>query len=127
MQPSPSISFSFVIDDDRQVVRVTSVGTWTLEQVDAYAAEFRHSCSIARERFGRVRALVDGREAMTPDAEVGKRLALLSSLFDQPGDRFAVVTHSSLRKQQASRDGLPDAGMAFVSPDAAEMWLFAHD
>lgn len=127
MPSSPPIHFTFAFDDERQVIRVVTSGTWSVSDVDRYAADFRRHIATARERFGAVRALVDGREAVTQDAEVGKRLALLSCLFDRPGDRFAVVTPTSLRKQQASRDGLPETGMAFVSPDAAEMWLFAHD
>jgi hypothetical protein len=123
----PPISFTFDLDDDRQVIRVVTSGTWSVADADRYAADFRRHVATARARFGTVRALVDGRDAITRDAEVGKRLAMLSCLFDRPGDRFAVVTCSSMRKQQASRDGLPETGMAFVSQDAAEMWLFAHD
>ncbi|WP_267414336.1 hypothetical protein [Sphingomonas sp. GC_Shp_4] len=58
---------------------------------------------------------------------MARGLAALGALFDNPGDRFAVVTPSSLRKQQATGAKLPTTGMAFISLNAAETWLFAHD
>jgi len=121
------VQFEFQVDDPTRSIRVKSVGTWTLGDVERYCVEFRDHFATARARFGDVRVLVDGREASTGDVEVSKRLGELGALFDRPGDRFAVVTPSSLRKQQAGRDGLPSSGMAFVSVDAAEMWLLAHD
>jgi hypothetical protein len=119
--------FRFEIDDRTRSIRVVSAGTWLNDDLERYSLEFRRHVAIARQRFGDVRFLIDGRAAATDNGEVRKRLAGLAALFDQPNDRFAVVTPSSLRKQQAARDGLPTPGMAFVSVDAAEMWLLAHD
>jgi hypothetical protein len=127
MPSTMPISFTFALNEALQLIEVVSAGTWSLADAERYAAEFRRHVGIARERFGRVRALVDGRDAVTQDAEVRKLLSSLGALFDGAEDRFAVVTPTSLRKQQAGRDGLPGNGMAFVSPDAARTWLFAYD
>jgi hypothetical protein len=119
--------YTFDFDDPTQSLRVASNGTWTLEQAKRYEQAFRSYLAIARERFGCARVLVDGRAAVTDDAAVSRLLGSLGTLFNQPGDRLAIVTPSSLRKQQATREGLPDNIMAFISPDAAATWLFAHD
>jgi hypothetical protein len=121
-----SAKYMFYLDADRRCVRVESRGVWSPVDVQRYSAEFQRQFAVARERFGSVRMLVDARNASSMDPAVGRSLAALGALFDQPGDRFAVVTPTSLRKQQASNQSLPSSGMAFISINAAEIWLFAH-
>ncbi|WP_212611486.1 hypothetical protein [Sphingomonas gellani] len=119
--------YSFGFDEPTRSLRVLSHGTWTLEQAERYKQAFCSHLSVARERFGCARVLVDGRAAATNDVAVSRLLGSLGTLFNQLGDRLAIVTPSSLRKQQAVREGLPDTIMVFLSPDAAKTWLFAHD
>jgi hypothetical protein len=117
--------FAFVVDNERRCIRVVSSGVWTQADVQRYSADFRYYFDMARERFGEVRMLVDARNASSTGPIVGTGLAALGMLF-QPTDRFAVVTPTSLRKGQASNQALPSPGMAFISINAAETWLFAH-
>jgi hypothetical protein len=119
--------YTFKFDESTRSLRITSSGTWTLAQAERYEQAFRRHVSMARERFGCARVLVDGRAAATDDVAVSRLLGSLGGVFDQPGDRFAVITSSSVRKQQAAHEGLPDTVMAFISPNAAATWLFAHD
>lgn len=119
--------YTFAFDEPTRSLRVSSSGTWTLEQAERYEEAFRSYLSVARERFGSARVLVDGRAAATDDVAVSRLLGSLGALFNQTGDRLAIVTPSSLRKQQATREGMPNTVMAFISPDAAVTWLFAYD
>jgi len=119
--------FSFTIDHDSRVVRIVSAGAWTAEEAERYIVEFGQNFAEARRLFTEVRVLVDARKAAPHAPFMAKRLAILGRFFDQPGDRLAVVIETSLKKQQVSREGLPKFGMAFLSIDAAETWLFAHD
>jgi hypothetical protein len=119
--------YTFEIDEPTRSLRVLSSGTWTLEHAECYAQAFRDELVIVRRRFGCARVIVDGREAATDDVAVSRLLGGLGSLFDQPGDRLAVVTASSLRKQQASQEGMPSSVMAFISANAAMTWLLAYD
>jgi hypothetical protein len=119
--------YTFAIDDEVRAIRVVSAGSWSLAEADQYVAEFERHFAEARDRFGEVRVLVDARMAEPHAPFMAKRLAVLGRLFDGPGDRLAVVINSSVKKQQVSREGLPTFGMAFLSMDAAEMWLFAYD
>lgn len=119
--------YTFDFDEPTRSLRISSHGTWTLEQAELYEHAFRSNLLAARERFGCARVLVDGRAAATNDVAVSRLLGSLGALFNQPGDRLAIVTPSSLRKQQAVREGLPDTIMVFISADAATTWLFAYD
>jgi len=119
--------YTFTIDDDARAIRIVSAGSWTLADAEQYLVEFERHFADARRRFGDVRVLVDARKAAPHAPFMAKRLAVLGRLFDGPGDRLAVVINSSLKKQQVGREGLPILGMAFLSIDAAETWLFAYD
>lgn len=119
--------YSFAFDEPTRSLRVSSSGTWTLEEAERYAHAYRSHLAEARARFGCARVLVDGRAAATDDVAVSRLLGSLGALFDQPGDRLAIVTPTSLRKQQVVREGIPESVMAFISADAAATWLFAHD
>ena len=119
--------YTFTIDEAHRAIRIVSADSWTADEAERYIVAFEQNFAQARARFGDVRVLVDARKAAPHEPSVAKRLSVLGRLFDRPGDRLAVVIDSSLKKQQVSREGLPPFGMAFLSIDAAEMWLFAYD
>jgi hypothetical protein len=119
--------YSFTIDDEAKAVRIVSEGAWASVDAELYLVDFERHFGEARRRFGDVRVLVDARKAEPHAPFMAKRLAVLGALFDGPGDRLAVVINTSLKKQQVGREGLPTFGMAFLSIDAAETWLFAYD
>lgn len=118
--------FTIKIDGQQRAMRVRSSGFWNIEKADLYVSKFCEGIQDCRRQFGAARALVDAREAAVHTQETAKRLGTLGDLFDQPGDRLAIVTTSSLKKQQVSRT-LPACGQAFLSLNAAETWLFAFD
>ena len=119
--------FTFRLDHQARAVRIVSTGSWTAADAERYVAEFSRHFAEARGLFRDVRVIVDARNAAPHAPMIARRLAVLGRLFDRPGDRLAVVINSSVKKQQVNRDGLPPFGMAFLSIDAAETWLFAHD
>jgi hypothetical protein len=112
---------------ERQMICIACSGMWTPEQVDACFDTLRIQIGEMRASFGRVRVLVDRREAVPQPASTVERLRSHTHMGYLPGDRIAVVVDSSLSKMQL-RDQLdPETHKLFISENAATTWLTAHD
>ena len=118
--------YQFRLDYQSSAVFVKNAGFWTPVEADAYVTAFGNNVDLMRKSRGRVRILVDAREAAIHAVETVQRIALFRQHVDNALDRVAVVVATSLKKQQVTRT-MPPCAKAFLSMDAANLWLFAHD
>lgn len=119
--------FAFHRDDSTGILRVTTHGCWNEQDGRDFAVAYRQQFDSARASWGVVRVLLDGRDTTGHPREVNRhyRKLLVETLAD-PADRLAVVACNSLVKLD-SRQGLVSANIqAFLSMNAAEIWLRAH-
>ncbi|MGV3768433.1 MAG: hypothetical protein ACO1NM_00225 [Sphingobium phenoxybenzoativorans] len=118
--------FSSGLDLDTQTVRVSSGGLWT--QADAERSLVVHKRIIreARLRFGSVKAMIDLRDVIRPTLESALWFQSTNSEIYREDDRIAVVVKSSVFKIQLRRALMVGTREAFLSMDAAEMWLQAY-
>lgn len=117
--------YEIELDMDGRMIRIVTRGLWTTDEVDRYFALIQYLVSLSRNRFGRARVMVDGREAGVQSAEVASRFLSGNRIFSQPGDKLALIAGSSLQKMQVRRMLVSPQTEAFVSPAAAITWLNA--
>lgn len=115
------------VEDSGLIVVVTS-GFWSVALADAYRIELAQYLAAARAKRGYALSLIDGRENAVQSPEVMARFADFENLT-APGerDRSALVVPSSLAKLQAHRITKSPRSKAFLSLNAARMWLLAYE
>jgi len=114
-------------DEDLEIIRVSGVGVQRVEDVDRYLAELGRSIAAMRARRGPIRLLADLRHSPVRSQPVAERLRLGNLTLYRAGDRVALLVESSLMKMQLRRNLVPEYQAIFMSANAAETWLTAHD
>jgi len=119
--------FAFHRDDSTGILRVTTHGCWTEDDGRTFALAFRKEFGAARTSWGVVRVLLDGRdtEGQPPAVNRHYRKVISNSLVD-PDDRLAIVACNSMIKLETHRAITTSKIQAFLSMNAAETWLRAH-
>jgi hypothetical protein len=119
--------FSFKIDDSRGIVRGTLSGMLTLDDAARFKAEALRQAQSLRAQSGRMLMIMDSRQAETHSTEVNERFrGFTASLVVSDQDRIALVMGSSFRKVRAAELHASPHVKAFISPNAAEIWLLAY-
>ena len=115
-------------EEDRNVIKVTTVGFWDIATARAYLAEMKRRVAEMRQRRGYALVLVDGRESTVQSKEVMDEFTDLESmLIAREGDRAAYVVADSLAKMQGQRLATSDRLKVFLSPTAALTWVTAYE
>ena len=115
-------------DSQPNAVRVRSAGFWTLEEAAAYSRDLAAALEECRREAGYVLVHLDAREALPQSAAVLARLAEVESILVRtPHDRIAIVAPNGLLKYQFQRLSRSRQISIFLSPSAAETWLYAHE
>jgi len=106
---------------------VIAHGCWSEEDARAYAVAFRKEFGMARAAWGVVRVLLDGRDTEGQPAAVNRHYRkLMSDALVDPYDRLAIVASNSVIKLNTHRAITTSKIQAFLSMNAAETWLRAH-
>jgi hypothetical protein len=124
MVAPPSLTIHY--DDAAKIIRVVGCGMWTVEYIDAHFAALGQLARRIRAQDGAVFVLVDLSRAPVQTAEVAKHIHAGTERLFGAADRIALIVQSSLVKSQMKRVSWSENTAVFVSPDAAETWLFAH-
>ena len=123
--PPPDRLYRMTVDEAARIARVSTHGSWTIDDTEDYIAELFELVEDCRRRFGRVRLLVDRRESEIQSEPVVDRLMEVNAALFRVDDRLAVVVGSSLAKGQLRRAFVHAGSQAFLSHDAARLWLTA--
>lgn len=119
--------FTFHQDDSTGILRVTTHEEWSEDDGRAFATAFRKAFESARSASGVVRVLLDGRDTEGHPPHVHRHYrGLIGDLFTDPLDRLAIVVSNSVIKLDSNRAATTDRIQAFLSINAAETWLRAH-
>lgn len=117
------LSASF--DADNGIVVTVADGLASVEEFDAYLAEFGPLVQKSRARHGRCLHLVDAeknpiqsRDVFDYMAETSKRLNAM-----RDGDRSAIILQSALAKMQIDRYGHARQKQFFSDRQSAINWL----
>ena len=117
----------FHLDDSTGILRVTTHGEWSENDGRAFGAAFVKAFEAGRERWGVVRVLLDGRDTDGHPPNVNRHYrGLVVDLLVDPLDRLAIVVSNSVIKLDSNRASTTDQIQAFLSLNAAETWLRAH-
>ena len=114
-------------DHALEIIRVGGIGIQRVEDADRYLAELGRTVAAMRARIGVVRLLADLRNSPVRSQPVAERIRLGNLSLYRPGDRVALLVESSLMKMQLRRNLVPEYQNIFMSVNAAETWLTAHD
>lgn len=120
-------SLTSVYDPAKQVINVVGIGLWSEDVIKCHFASLVDILSNVRATKIPVRVLSDLREAAVQAPEIAQRIAAFTAQAYRPGDRIAILVASSLVKMQMRRSVNNQDTMAFLSPSAAQTWLFAYD
>jgi hypothetical protein len=119
--------FTFHQDDSTGILRLTTHGEWSEDDGRAFAVAFRRAFEAARAQWGVVRVLLDGRDTDGHPPNVNRHYrGLVDELLLDPLDRLAIVASNSVIKLDSNRAVTTDRVQAFLSINAAETWLRAH-
>ena len=106
-----------------RVLRVTTAGYLTVEDVARYAIDRDIAAAAARQRSGRLRMYIDGTDSRVQPAVVIAAFNALPSIVTEPDDRLAVVVTSSLSMLQVKRTLRNERERAFAATSEAMAWL----
>jgi len=113
--------YSIDFDHERNIVRISSHGFWTLEVVDKFAQDVKHVRSIIGAHHD---CLMDGSLCEVRTPEVADALARLAQKEDHVFlGRTAMVMSSTLLKMQNRRFLKGDRFGYFDNKEAALQWL----
>ena len=113
--------YSIDFDHERNVVRLSSYGFWTLEVVDQFARDVKYVRSIVGAHRD---CLMDGSLCEVRTPEVADALARLAQKEDHVFlGRTAMVMSSTLLKMQNRRFLKDDRFEYFDNEEAALQWL----
>lgn len=112
-------------DRARGIVRCTSSGFFTVEDVLAQRKATHIETERCRRDFGYVKILSASLDSQVQSAAVMEEAALGRWRRVDPRDRLALVVSSQLFKMQISRTFQSDAEKAFLSEAEALAWLMA--
>lgn len=116
----------YVITHDRHgLLRVTTTGFWSLEELETYIRDLRRSLPLARETTGHARMLLDLRCAAVHSREVTDRFSRAEAELFVRQDRRAFVVGSSLKAMQLRRSIVHPGIHVFMSMAEGEAWLLA--
>lgn len=118
--------FEFRLDKQARMVRGQARGFWTVFDTESYLRGLEQHVSIARDRYGRARVLIDRREVAHQAPDVRDRLAAANGSLFREGDLIALVVATSIDKAGLRQRMPHDGTKAFISIEAAEKWLSAH-
>jgi hypothetical protein len=112
-------------DSDTGILKSTTIGMLTVADIDQSTPEIRAHLARAREKFGRARYLVDGRQGKVQPREVMEAVERDGSHLSHPRDKQAIVIPSALSAIQARRIFNNPNEQTFHSMDEAIAWLMA--
>jgi hypothetical protein len=121
------LRFAFNRDDSTEILRITTHGRWSEHDARSFALAYRKEFDGARSSWGIVRVLIDGRDTDGHPQDVNRHYRkLLIEMLSDPADRLAVVASNSMIKLDSHQALRCDRIQAFLSMNAAETWLRAH-
>lgn len=123
---SGQATFFSGIDNDTGTIRMVGQGIWRPADAQRYFDQQRWILEQARRRFGALKVFMDLRGWVVEDSSSVLQFDGINRELFRPEDRLAAIVGSSVDKKH-SRDALAvGTREAFVSPNAAEIWLQAY-
>jgi hypothetical protein len=113
-------------DADTGVIRVSCHGLWMPADADHHIDELQRIVEHVRP-LGPARVMADLRDTVVRPMDTAQRLRERNRALYRDGERLALVVGSSLLKMQTRRNLLGSWQEIFLSENAAETWLRAHD
>ena len=115
--------FTVDYEEAAGIVRYTSGGFLSLDEVRSYGLAVQDALARSRRRFGSVRMLVLSVDSVIQSAEVMEAVREDTAWMSDPDDRMAIVISSSLARMQAARTFGTDRQRAFATEAEARTWL----
>ena len=117
--------FDLHYDPVKRAIFVQATGFHTMSEVQVFMRDCAAATAQSRADCGEVKILVDATDTVVQSDEVMGAFNEADSWAPEPNDRMALLVTSSLAKMQASRSFKNEREKAFVSRDAAWLWLMA--
>jgi len=116
--------YRFRVDEELGILYSHSFGNWSVKIAERYVEDLVKNSQAARQRFGKLRALIDSRNVQMPKGEVMRAFeGAVDRLVQSPEDRIATIVTSHVWKQQTKRAYSEMNLCAFLSENAARSWL----
>lgn len=123
----PQEIFRIGFDPAANLIRAYAGGCWSVDETHRYIGALTRFVHGHRSRSGVARVLLDRRDILTQSPEVADLLARANGAIFRDSDKIALVVSSSIAKSSL-RQRMPHPGSkAFLSIEAAEVWLGAFD
>lgn len=121
--PASGIRLRSGIDSGARCVILATSGVWASADVERFAKAQKQINDAARGRYGRLRMLMDLREATVVTQDASARMQALNMELYRTDDRIAIVANSALMAMQLRRAFTIGTKELFRTPQDAIAWL----